>query len=233
MSEERKATNPKDAIGATKVPFDMIPESALAEMAMSFLEGGLKYGRFNWRAEGVRASIYYSAMRRHMAKWYNGEDADKDTTVLHLASVMACCAIIIDAKLCGKLTDDRPPKAPVSGQIDELAKKVAHLKEMFKDHDPYQYTIADSDAPGMWDKEPEQTFDPEAIPPAFMEFSIKHMDKCESFKELERKYLEAVKEAQRDILGEFYKEDLGVPHSPTTDEGLANNPEFLSDGEVV
>jgi hypothetical protein len=139
-----KETNPKDVIGSTKVPFDLVPESAIAEMATSFLEGALKYGRFNWRVMGVRASIYYSAMRRHMAKWYNGEDEDAVTTVHHLASVMACCAIIIDSKLCGKLTDDRPPRVGVSGRIDELAEKVAHLKHVFEGCSPYQYTIADS-----------------------------------------------------------------------------------------
>jgi hypothetical protein len=143
-----KDTNPKDSIGATKVPFDLVPESAIAEMATAFLEGALKYGRFNWRAKGVRASIYYSAMRRHISKWYNGEDGDAETTIHHLASAMACCAIIIDATLCGKFTDDRPPRANVSGHIDQLVSKVSHLKELFKDHDPYQYTIADTEKEG-------------------------------------------------------------------------------------
>lgn len=143
---DQKDTNPKDMIGQTKLSMDLVPESAVAEMSLSFLEGALKYGRFNWRSKGVRASIYYSAMRRHMSKWYNGEDEDADTHVSHLASVMACCAIIIDAKLMGKLNDDRPPKAPVSEQINAYMEKVKHLQELFKDEDPYQYTIADSES---------------------------------------------------------------------------------------
>jgi hypothetical protein len=57
---------------------------------------------------------------------------------------MACCAILIDAEVCGKLRDDRPPKAPVSDQIDRLSEVVGHLKELFKDENPYQYTIKDS-----------------------------------------------------------------------------------------
>lgn len=145
MSDDTKHTNPKDSIGATKVPYDLIPEGALAEMAMAFLEGASKYGKYNWRAMGVRSSIYYSAMRRHMAKWLNGEEADEMTHVHHLGSVMACCAIILDAQLCDKLNDDRPPKAPVSKKIDSLKGEVAHLKELFKDHDPYQYTIANTE----------------------------------------------------------------------------------------
>jgi len=141
---DSKPTNPKDAVGSTKLAMDLVPESAVAEMAMSFLEGALKYGRYNWREKGVRASIYYSAMRRHMSKWLNGEDEDAVTHVSHLASVMACCAIILDAKLLGKLNDDRPPRAPVSDHIDGLQGKIAHLQELFKDENPYQYTIADS-----------------------------------------------------------------------------------------
>lgn len=137
--------NPKDAIGKTKLPMDIVPDTALAELATAFLEGALKYGRFNWRAKGVRASIYVAALKRHLAKWYNGEDEDETTTVNHLASVMACAAIILDAQVCGKLNDDRPPRAPAREHIDGMAKKVKHLAELFKDHNPHQYTIADSE----------------------------------------------------------------------------------------
>jgi hypothetical protein len=216
---------------------DLVPESAVAAMALSFLEGASKYGRYNWRAKGVRASIYYSAMRRHMSKWYNGEDEDAETTIPHLASVMACCAIIIDAKVCGKLNDDRPPRADVSEYIDGLKEKVKHIVELFKDEDPHQYTIADS--------EPGRPI-PDGKMPKFIEFSIKNMDKCESFKKLEKKFLDEVRKAQlATILQERFWEKVGdeplgchprcfrPPHSPTTDEGLANNPEFLGDGEVV
>lgn len=139
--------NPKDAIGQTKLPLDLVPESAIAECCTAFLEGALKYGRFNWRAKGVRASIYVAALKRHLAKWYNGEDEDEKTTVNHLASVMACAAIILDAQLCGKLNDDRPPRAPVSKHIDTMGDKVKYLAELFKDEDPHQYTIADSEVP--------------------------------------------------------------------------------------
>jgi len=144
MSRETKPTNPKDAIGSKKLPLDLVPDTAVAEMATSFLEGALKYGKFNWRIDGVRASIYIAAARRHLAKFTNGEDEDQVTRVKHLASVMACCAIILDANVCGKLVDDRPPRTQVSNQIDDLSDKVAHLQELFKDHNPHQNTIADS-----------------------------------------------------------------------------------------
>jgi len=190
---DQKDTNPKDMIGQTKLSMDLVPESAVAEMSLSFLEGALKYGRFNWRSKGVRASIYYSAMRRHMSKWYNGEDEDADTHVSHLASVMACCAIIIDAKLMGKLNDDRPPKSPVSEQINAYMEKVKHLQDLFKDEDPYQYTIADSES------NPPKGCDKVVMPEISMDdyqgCHTRQPDKkdvkCKSLKELENQLWEA------------------------------------------
>jgi len=138
-----KPTNPKDAIGFTKLPLGNVPDTAIAYMSLSFLEGALKYGRFNWRSSGVRSSIYHDALKRHLAKWWNGEDCDTVTKVPHLASVMACAAIILDAELCGKLNDDRPPQAPMGALIDKQVEIVAHLKELFKGHSPHQHSIQD------------------------------------------------------------------------------------------
>ena len=140
-----KDTNPKDAIGATKLPMHLIPGTAKAHLAIAFLEGALKYGKYNWRIAGVRASIYLDAMERHLEKWKNGEDFDPATKVNHLASVMACAAIILDASAKGKLTDDRPPAAPTSEVIDGLAAQVLYLQELYKGENPHQYTIEDDD----------------------------------------------------------------------------------------
>ena len=139
----RKDTNPKDAIGATKVSMHLIPQSALILMSLAFAEGMGKYGKFNWRVAGVRASVYVDAFYRHAAKWIDGEVCDPNTKVPHLASAMACLAIIIDADACGKLVDDRPPRgsaamlAPVADYVFQ------HLKELHKDYSPHQHTISD------------------------------------------------------------------------------------------
>jgi hypothetical protein len=61
--------------------------------------------------------------------------------VPHLASVVACCAIILDANMVGKLNDDRPPPvADLPVTIDALSAAVKTMKELFKDHNPTQYT---------------------------------------------------------------------------------------------
>jgi hypothetical protein len=144
-SPELKDTNPKDAIGSTKLPLHLVPDTAPAYLALAFCEGATKYGAFNWRVAGVRASIYMAAARRHMAKWWNGEEVDPKTKVPHLASAMACMAIILDAKLVGKLTDDRPPAAPLGKLIDESAEIVQHLQKMHANMNPRHWTVADSD----------------------------------------------------------------------------------------
>lgn len=147
---DAKPSNPKDSIGSTKLQLELVPDTIEAEVALAYLEGALKYGRYNWRVAGVRSSVYYAAMKRHQKKWWNGEDADKKTRVKHLASVMACCGILLDAELCGMLEDDRAPYAPIGELMDspEMLARIAHLKTLFEDYEPKpkQYVLADKPA---------------------------------------------------------------------------------------
>lgn len=148
-SQAPQPDNPKDMIGARKLPIGLVPDTLVAFAATAFAEGALKYGRFNWRVAGVRASIYNDAMERHRMRWWNGEDADPATRVKHLASIIACAGILLDAELNGMLTDDRPPAVEMGPQLDALAATVAHLREAFKDHAPRQWTIADRPPQGL------------------------------------------------------------------------------------
>lgn len=142
-----KPSNPKDIIGSDKLPMDLVTGTTKAYLALAHLEGHLKYGLVNWRAAGVRASIYLGALERHYEKFKDGgEWADPVTKVPHLASIMACCSIILDAQLAGKLNDDRPKSnAALPQLIDDLGANVKHLKELFKDKNPRHYTIADNE----------------------------------------------------------------------------------------
>lgn len=139
-----KPTNPKDSVGSGKLPLELVPDVLVAEAAFAFLEGALKYGRYNWRVAGVRASIYRAALHRHLMCWWNGEDVEPLTGVRHLASIAACVGILLDAELCGMLTDDRPPRAPIGARVRDAEAHVAALKELFADRVPHQYTIDDS-----------------------------------------------------------------------------------------
>lgn len=139
-----KPTNPKDIIGSGKLPLELVPDTIEIEASLAFLEGALKYGRFNWRVAGVRASIYIAALKRHLKKYANGEDRDEKTRVKHLGSIIACAGILLDAELCGNLNDDRAPYAPMDKAIVEADGVADHLRKMFKDLAPHQYTLADS-----------------------------------------------------------------------------------------
>ena len=124
---ETKLSNPKDAIGVTKPYFSTVPSMVVAELGLAMLEGAAKYGRHNYRAVGVRASVYYDAARRHMDRfWDLGENIDPDSGLHHLVKAMACLAVIRDSMLMKNWVDDRPPPIPteVWGDIERLTKEM-------------------------------------------------------------------------------------------------------------
>ena len=111
---------------------------------MALLDGALKYGRSNFRAIGVRSSIYYDAARRHLIKWFEGQNLDEDSGLPHLAHVLACVAILIDAEAAGKLNDDRMIKGGTLELLKNMTPHVKRLKELYKDRNPHHYTIKDN-----------------------------------------------------------------------------------------
>ena len=123
-----KPTNPKDAIGATKCPIHLFPMTATIAGAMVLLHGAMKYGRSNWRAVGVRKSIYYDAMMRHMAADFEGEELDAESGLPHTWHALACLAILIDAKAAGKLNDDGQYPGGFRSILDAANADVTRLK---------------------------------------------------------------------------------------------------------
>lgn len=139
---DAKPSNPKDLIGSGKLPLHLWPTTATALGSLGLLDGMLKYGRSNFRAVGVRASIYYDAASRHLNAWMEGEDADPDSGLPHLAHALACLAIIVDAEAAGKLTDDRCAPGGYRKLVGQLTPHVARLKELHAGKDPKHYTIS-------------------------------------------------------------------------------------------
>lgn len=140
-----KPTNPKDAIGSDKVPMHLWPKTATVLGVMGLLDGALKYGRSNWRAVGVRASIYYDAIDRHMSAWFEGEDIDPDSGLPHLAHVLATTAILVDAIAGDRFRDDRMYRGGYRELVDSLVPDVMRLKEKHAGLNPRHYTIADKE----------------------------------------------------------------------------------------
>jgi len=144
MDSSMKLTNPKDAIGSDKLPLHLWPATATAMGCIGMLNGMLKYGRANFRAVGIRASIYKDAAHRHIDAWFEGEECDSDDGVPHLAAALACIAIIVDAEAAGKLNDDRQIRGGYRRLMDKLTPHVKRLKQLHFGKNPKHYTIQDS-----------------------------------------------------------------------------------------
>lgn len=140
-----KDGNPKDAIGGTKVPLGLCSPIAKAKWAVAQFVGLTKYGAWNWRITGVRSSIYTDAMQRHIDAYCSGEEVDPVDKTPHLGHIMACAAILIDAKAAGKLTDDRPPSVCIREVYAETEAQMKLARENYKDMNPRHMTIADTE----------------------------------------------------------------------------------------
>lgn len=133
-----KPSNPKDIVGSLKVPFSVLPTPVLAEVALGMMEGALKYGRHNYRAIGVRASIYYDATQRHLTAWWEGEDLDPESRLSHITKAISSLTVLRDSMIRENWTDDRPPATP--DMYVKLNEHAARLVEQYKDRNPKHYT---------------------------------------------------------------------------------------------
>ena len=126
----RESENPKDRLGATKLPLGLFPAVAIAHGALALYDGKLKYGENNYRATQVRASIYLDAALRHLYKLYEGEDVDAESGISHAGHVLACLAIYLDAGAAGTLIDDRKYAGAAAVQaLSALAAAEPQLQE--------------------------------------------------------------------------------------------------------
>lgn len=131
----KKPTNPKDAVGIKKVPFSTVPMEVIAEIGLGMMEGAMKYGRHNYRAIGVRGSVYFDATMRHLVSWWEGEDLDPDSGLSHISKALASLTVLRDAMIHNNLTDDRPPKSP-EGWIKPLNEIAATLVDKYPEPKP-------------------------------------------------------------------------------------------------
>ena len=126
-----KVDNPKLAKGAAKAPMAAYPKLAIVQMANVMACGGFKYGDFNYRESAVDAQTYIGAMDRHLLLWQDGVDLDKETRMSHLAHIMSCCAILIDAEATGMFIDNRSKTGLMEAMLDNSAQEHNRFKEEF------------------------------------------------------------------------------------------------------
>lgn len=127
-----KPSNPKDSVGIKKVYFSVIPWGVISELGLAMLEGARKYGRHNYRAVGVRASVYFDATFRHLNDWWEGEDTDPDSGLSHITKAIASLTVLRDSMIRGNWEDDRPP-CMKKGWMQELNRKAAEIVEKYPD----------------------------------------------------------------------------------------------------
>ncbi len=121
---QTKPSNPKDSLGIKKVPFHVIPQQVLGEVGLALMEGARKYGSYNWRAIGVKNSVYVDALWRHISAYLDGQDTDPDSGLPHIVKAITCLIVLRDAQLNGMCEDDRPIKAvnqDWQARLNELA----------------------------------------------------------------------------------------------------------------
>lgn len=143
-SDGDKPSNPKDAIGVLKVPLHLVSGVVKAYQSLAHYLGNVKYGAWNYRAGGARASVYVSALQRHVDRWWEGEENDPVDDTPHLANAQACLNILIEAKYGRNLVDDRPPSRDLSPLYAEVEEAMTKIKERYKDRSPKHWTISDN-----------------------------------------------------------------------------------------
>lgn len=116
-------TDPKAEAQAFKPALSDIPASSLLYLGAAMTNGADKYGHYNWRKTNTRIDTYLNAAFRHLLLAMDGHWNDDDSGLPHLAHVMACCAIILDAKTLGvmQMNDDEPGSA--DAVIDSLTRR--------------------------------------------------------------------------------------------------------------
>ena len=117
----QEATNPKDLLGIRKSPLHLVPSALSIWVSQIFKMSAVKYGPFNWRDKKVKKSIYLDAIERHLIALKEGQDFDPESGRPHEAHIAANCAILLDAKAVGNLTNDMVWK---SGPGPDLLKQV-------------------------------------------------------------------------------------------------------------
>lgn len=132
--------NPKACWGAAKANFWGVPSSALIWLGNVMGSGGYKYGFYNYRDTKISASTYHDAIQRHLALYFDGEDLDPlidgpgnppGSGAPHLAHVMACCALLLDAQENGMMVDDRSKTGNVRRILDQSAKAYAMFQQQY------------------------------------------------------------------------------------------------------
>ena len=95
----------KDDLGKPRM--ELLPPTALLEVATVLTMGAAKYGDWNW-FKGMKWSRLLGAANRHLAAFSTREDNDAESGCSHLAHAICCLLFLLTYKQLGLGEDDRP-----------------------------------------------------------------------------------------------------------------------------
>lgn len=107
--EQKKQLNENTALKFDngKNRFDLIPPYALWEIARIYTYGAQKYEDNNWLRSGMKWGRFFSAIMRHLWKWWGGEKLDKESGLPHLAHAAWGCLALLQYEKEKLGVDDR------------------------------------------------------------------------------------------------------------------------------
>lgn len=127
--------NPKQSFGDKKVCLSYVPQQVLMEAAVGLMEGGFKYGAYNFRDSKIEVKTYLDATDRHL-KWFcEGEDIDPESGLSHITKAICSLIVLRDAMINDNIIDNRPPKGNIE-HMNKLNKIVEELREKYPDPKP-------------------------------------------------------------------------------------------------
>lgn len=77
-----------------KPDLSLLPREFLEQVALAFMHGEKKYGRYNYRL-GMDWHRPLAAAMRHLTAFNAGEDLDSESGLSHLAHTGACVAMLL------------------------------------------------------------------------------------------------------------------------------------------
>lgn len=78
----------------SKPDLSLLPKEFLDEVALAFMHGEKKYGRYNYK-NGLDWHRVISASMRHISAFNEGEDIDSESGLNHLSHAGACIAMLL------------------------------------------------------------------------------------------------------------------------------------------
>lgn len=88
------AVGRKDDAG--KLPYDLLPWGAVAQVVAVLQYGAKEYAPDNWKQVKDWRRRYFSAACRHLISWVTGEKLDPETGLHHLAHASCCLLFMIE-----------------------------------------------------------------------------------------------------------------------------------------